>query len=270
MTIIAMTKEMGSLGTYIGMEVAKRLGYEFVRQDIIRQAALEFEVSEEALVKAVEERPGFFGRLGHAARKQFIFVAAEVFDFAERGNAVIMGRFSTLLLRPVPHVLTVRVCAPLEVRARRVMERHAIGRAPALRMIKAYEEGVRARVKEFFEVDWRDPLCYDLTLNTERLSLEAGAEQVLRLAERPEFRPTDASRRTLADLHLAAKVKAVLKAQPETTRLDVDVRAEAGRVMLVGTVSSAGEREAAERAARGAPGVQDVSNHLVATVIPIR
>jgi osmotically-inducible protein OsmY len=50
----------------------------------------------------------------------------------------------------------------------------------------------------------------------------------------------------------------------------VDVRAEVGRVVLAGTVSSAGDREAAERVARGAPGVQDVSNHLVATVIPIR
>jgi cytidylate kinase len=270
MTIIAMTKEMGSLGTYIGMEVAKRLGYAFVRQDIIRQAAQEFEVSEEALVRVVEERPGFFERLGNAARKQSIFVAAEVFDFAERGNAVIMGRFSTLLLRPVSHVLAVRVCAPLEARVRRVMERHAIERARALRMIKAYDEGVRARVKEFFDVDWRDPLRYDLTVNTERLSLEVGTEQVLRLAERPEFSPTEASRRTLGDLHLAARVRAVLKAQPETTRLDVDVRAEAGRLMLAGTVPSAGEREVAERVARGLPGVLDVTNRLVATVAPIR
>ncbi|MGH7407004.1 MAG: cytidylate kinase family protein [Candidatus Methylomirabilales bacterium] len=270
MAIIAMTKEMGSLGTYIGIEVAKRLGYEFVRQDIIRQAAREFEVSEEALVRAVEERPGFFERLGQGARRQLIFVAAEVFGFAERGNAVIMGRFSTLLLRPVSHVPTIRVCAPLEVRVRRVMERHATPRAPALRMIKAYEDGVRARVEQFFEVDWRDPLQYDLTVNTERLSLEAGTEQVLRLAERPEFTPTDASRRTLVDLHLAARVRAVLKAQPETARLDVDVRAEAGRVMLAGTVASAAEREAAERVARGLAGVQDVTNRLVATVVPLR
>ena len=113
-----------------------------------------------------------------------------------------MGRFSTLLLRPVSHVFTVRVCAPLEVRVRRVMERHATPRAPALKMIQAYEAGVRARAREFFGVDWRDPLQYDLTVNTERVSLETGAEQVLRLLERPEFRPTDASRRVLADLHL--------------------------------------------------------------------
>lgn len=270
MTIIAMTKEMGSLGTYIGMEVAKRLGYAFVRQDIIQEAAREFEVSEEALVRAVEERPGFFERLGQGSRKQFIFVAAQVFDFAAKGSAVIMGRFSTLLLRPVSHVLTLRFCAPLEVRVRRVMERHAIARGPALKMIQAYEAGVLARAREFFGVDWRDPLQYDLTVNTERLSLEVGTEQVLRLAERPEFSPTEASRRTLGDLHLAARVRAVLKAQPETTRLDVDVRAEAGRLMLAGTVPSAGEREVAERVARGLPGVLDVTNRLVATVAPIR
>lgn len=270
MTVVAMTRERGSLGTTIGMDVAKRLGYEFVQQDIIRQAAQEFEVPEEDLIRAVEERPGFFERLGHAARKQFIFVAAEVFDFAARGGAVIMGRFSTLLLRPVSHVLTVRVCAPLEVRIRRVMERHAIARERALRIITAYDEGVRARVEEFFDADWRDPSQYDLTLNTGRLSVEAGVEQVVGLVQRPEFRPTDASRQHLADLHLAARVKAVLKARPETTRLDVDVRAEGGRVTLLGTVPTAREREAAEQLTRGVAGVRDLHNQLVATVIPTR
>ncbi|MBI3002125.1 MAG: cytidylate kinase family protein [candidate division NC10 bacterium] len=232
MTVVAMTRERGSLGTTIGMDVAKRLGYEFVQQDITRLAAQEFEVSEEDLIRAVEERPGFFERLGHAARKQFIFLAAEVFDFAARGGVVIMGRFSTLLLRPVSHVLTVRVCAPLAVRLRRVMERHATGRERALRIIKAYDDGVRA--------------------------------------QRAEFRPTDASRQHLADLHLAARVKAVLKARPETTRLDVDVRTEAGRVTLLGTVPAAREREAAERVSRTVAGVRDLHNQLIATTMPAR
>ncbi|MGH7361299.1 MAG: BON domain-containing protein [Candidatus Methylomirabilales bacterium] len=40
--------------------------------------------------------------------------------------------------------------------------------------------------------------------------------------------------------------------------------------MLAGTVASAAEREAAERVARGLAGVQDVTNRLVATVVPLR
>jgi hypothetical protein len=39
MPILAVTREMGSLGTYIGQEVARRLGYEFIRHEIIAEAA---------------------------------------------------------------------------------------------------------------------------------------------------------------------------------------------------------------------------------------
>ena len=59
MPIIAITKEMWSLGSSIGREVATQLGYEFIRQDIIREAAREYHALEAKLVEAVEEKPGF-------------------------------------------------------------------------------------------------------------------------------------------------------------------------------------------------------------------
>ena len=36
MPIVAMTREMGSLGSLIGLEVARRLGAEFVRDDLLK------------------------------------------------------------------------------------------------------------------------------------------------------------------------------------------------------------------------------------------
>ncbi len=39
MPIIAMTRQMGSLGTFIGMEAARQLGYKFIRQEIIQEEA---------------------------------------------------------------------------------------------------------------------------------------------------------------------------------------------------------------------------------------
>ena len=36
MPVVAMTREMGSLGSAIAREAARRLGYEFLRDDILR------------------------------------------------------------------------------------------------------------------------------------------------------------------------------------------------------------------------------------------
>ena len=136
MPIIAMTKETGSLGTFIGEEVAKELGYEFIRQDIIREAAREYHTLEEKLVETVEDKPGFFEILSDTARRHHTFVAAEVYEFALRERVVIMGRWSTMLLRDVGHAIRIRVTAPLDFRVRRLMERLSIGEAEARTQIR--------------------------------------------------------------------------------------------------------------------------------------
>jgi hypothetical protein len=110
--IIAVTKEMYSLGTSIGREVARQLGYELIRQDIIREAVREYHALEAKLVETVEEKPGFFEMLSETARRHHIFVAAEVFEFALRERVVIIGRWSALLLRGVGHAIRIRISAP--------------------------------------------------------------------------------------------------------------------------------------------------------------
>ena len=264
MPVVAITKEMWSLGSSIGREVATQLGTEFIRQDIIREAAREYHALEAKLVEAVEEKPGFFEVLGETARRHHIFVAAEVYEFALRERVVIIGRWSTLLLNGVGHAIRVRVSAPLDVRVRRMMERLNLGEREARDRIRHYDEGVRARIQQFFEVEWSDPLLYDLTINTGNVSVEAAAALITNLAAAPAFQPTEASRRRLQDLALAAKTKASLKSHRETARLDVDVTATDGQIILRGTVPKAKDRQESERITRSIPGVRGLTSELIA------
>ncbi|MFQ5802794.1 MAG: cytidylate kinase family protein [Candidatus Methylomirabilales bacterium] len=263
MPIIAMTKEMGSLGTFIGKEVAQKLGYEFIRQDIVREAAREYHTLEEKIVEAVEEKPGFFEVFTETARRHHIFVAAEVYEFGLRERVVIMGRWSTYLLKEVDHAVRIRVCAPLDIRVHRVMERFSIGEAEARKRIQNYDEGAASRIRQFFEVEWADPLLYDLTINTAKVSLTTGVAQVRKLMEAPEFQPTDSSLKRLQDLALAAKVRATLKSHRQTARLDVDIVGSHGEVILRGVVPEFLDRQEIERVARTAPGVHSLRSELI-------
>ncbi|MFQ5989908.1 MAG: cytidylate kinase family protein [Candidatus Methylomirabilales bacterium] len=264
MPIIAMTKEMGSLGTFIGIEVAKELGYEFIRQDIIREAAREYHALEEKIVEAVEEKPGFFEMFTETARRHHIFVAAEVYESALRERVVIMGRWSTLLLKEVHHAVKIRVCAPLDVRIRRVIERLSIGEAEAHKRIRHYDEGVSSRIRQFFDAEWADPLLYDLTINTANVSLATGVAQVKKLIEAPEFQATDTSLRGLQNLAMAARVRATLKSHRQTARLDVDIVGSDGEVTLRGIVPEALDRQEVERIAKTVPEVRSVKSELIA------
>src|SRR5687767_12160446 len=142
MPIIAMTKEMGSLGTFVALEVSRQLGYEFLRNDIVKAAASEYRELEGRLVGAVEKPPGFLERFGPRARRHHAYLQAAVLEAALRERVVLMGRWSTVFLRGVRHALRVRVCAPPGVRAQRVMKRLGIDRDEAERRITAYDEGV--------------------------------------------------------------------------------------------------------------------------------
>src|SRR5574341_765110 len=218
-----MTREMGSLGTFIGQEVAHRLGCAFVRHEIAAEAAQVYDEAEASLIATVEAPPGVWESLSEAARQHFAFLATEVFEHALKDNVVIMGRWSTLLLREVDHALRVRVHAPLEMRVRRIQERLTVGPDEARLRIDHSDRGVRARIRQFFDVEWGDPILYDLVLSTERFSVEAGTDTLCHALARPEWQATEASRAALQDGALAARVRASLKADRETTRLNVKI-----------------------------------------------
>jgi hypothetical protein len=135
--------------------------------------------------------------------------------------------------------------------------------------VDAAEEEVRrsdrahaARMHAQFGVTWGDPLLYDLVLNTERVSVESCAAQIVALARRPEFAETEASRTMLHNLALDARVRAALRADAATREVDVTVASDRGRVVLTGMVLAADEVPAAERVAAGVPGVAGVDNRL--------
>jgi cytidylate kinase len=253
---------MGSLGTFIGREVARRLGYTFVRHQIIAEAAQLYDAAEENLIATVEAKPAVWDGLNEAARRHFAFVAAEVFDAALKDNVVIMGRWSTLLLRGVGHAFRVRVCAPMSLRVRRIAERLGVNPDEALTQAQRSDQGIRARIRQFFDLDWSDPALYDLTLGTERLSEEAAADLLCHMLARPEYQPTEESRAFLHDSALAARVRAALKAEPETSRLNVKIISRGGRLELAGIVESPENRDAVARVAAIQTGVLAVDNQV--------
>lgn len=262
MAIIAMTHEMGSLGSTIARALAKKLGYAYLRHDIIREAAHEFHVVEEKLKEAVEARPGLFEIVRESARRSQIFITTEVYEEALKDNVVIMGRWSSILLRGVPHAVRVRILAPLTQRIQRIAEREQITEDKARRRITSNDEGVRYRIKQFFDVEWENPLLYDLSLNTGRLSVETAVEQIAKLATSVEFHTTSEGTTMVQNLALGARVRAELKSHRESSHIDIEADADGGVVTLRGTVFTPEDRSAAEVVAQGVKGIQRVINTL--------
>jgi cytidylate kinase len=263
MPVIALTHEMGSLAKDIAMRLADTAKLSIMRHEIEENVAGRMHVPASVVRRVREGKAGLVERLSTDRQQFAIYTAEEVYALAERGNVILRGWGATMLLRPVSHVLRVRVTRPFEQRVHWVMD--SLGtddREFAESEVRRSDAAHATRMHATFGVTWGDPLLYDLVVNTERLSIDSAAELIARTAALPEFQETAASRATLGGLALAAHIRAALKADEATRDVDIGIDCRDGRATLTGMVLTEQEKTDAARVAAAVAGVGAVDNQL--------
>jgi len=263
MPVIALTQEMGSLAKDVSLLVAQQGGLTVMRHEVLEGVAGGMQVHSSLISRLREGKAGLRERLAVDRDRMAVLTAKEVFALADKGNVVLRGWGATCLLRPVPHVVRVRVTRSFDKRVAWLMDNLGTDDEDFARAeVRRSDEAHATRMQALFGVTWGDPLLYDLVLNTDRVSVESCAAQILQLASRPEFQETEASRAQLADLALAAAVRGALAEQESTHGVNVDIEGRAGRITLRGIVLNEQERKEAERVASAVAGVSQVDNQL--------
>jgi cytidylate kinase len=263
MPVIALTQEMGSLAQEVAQQLATDMGLLAMRHEVEQHVAEKMAVKPSLIRRFREGQAGVIERMRTDARSFAIYTAKELYELAAKGNVVLRGWGATMLLRPVGHVVCVRITRPMEKRVAWLMKHLEIDdEAAAAAEIRRSDDAHAHRMQQQFDVRWGDPLLYDLVLNTDRLSVETCTATIRELTQRPEFQETEASRTTLRNLTLAAHVRAALRESPETGATNVSVEVEDGKVVLRGIVADPAELRATEQVASQVPDVTDVVNEL--------
>jgi cytidylate kinase len=264
MSIIAMTREMGSLGKDVAAGLAQELGLPVVNHEIIDSLADKMRLRKSHVIRLLDGHAGILERLTADDTSLSIYTEAELCSLAMRGQgAVIRGWGATHLFKRVPHVVRVRVCAPQALRKKRMMERlRTQDEGFVEEEIRRSDEAQAAIMRRTFNVDWADPAHYDLVLNTERVSVARCVDEILELVRSAEFAETDASRRELADVAIQSSVRAALRGDKRTRELRVEVEADKGVVRLSGLADDEDQSNTAEELAAAVPGVAQVNCDL--------
>ncbi|MEK7701324.1 MAG: cytidylate kinase family protein [candidate division NC10 bacterium] len=260
MAIIVISHQMGAGGPEIGMALAQRLGYRYVNQELLLDAARRYGLAEDRLSHLDESKPTLFERFDTETRQHITVLQTTLLEFAELDNCVLMRGGGQWLLRGVPHALRVRVIAPFEHRVKQWIKRSAemTGETPnqraAAELVRRDDTEKSGRMKYLYEVDVADPTLYELIVNTEKVRTDAVVEIVERLARRPELATTDEGRQVVASRALASRVQVALATHPDTRRYRITVEAHEGVVTLEGTAAL----DKAVEVARSVPGVRGV------------
>jgi len=265
MALVAITREMGSLGKDVASGLSEALGVPLVYHEVIDHLADRMRVRKSHVIRLLDGKANLLQRLTADKTSLSVFTADEVINHAlQQKGVVIRGWGATHLLREVPHAVCVRVCAPFELRKRRMMERVGSDDADAVAdEIRQNDEAHSAIMKRNFSVDWADPKHYDLVLNTERLGVKDCIDQIIAAVKSSDFAETEASLRQLRDLALAWRVRALLRSSHKTRRLRVAVRVRGGCVTLAGMLDRLEQRLLVNEVVGLAEGVLGIDDQLI-------
>jgi cytidylate kinase len=264
MPLIAMNREMGSLGRDVAAGLEEALGMKVRHHEMIDHLADRARIRKSHVISFLEGTQDLFERLTTDQVRLRILTADEILSVAESDNAVILrGWGATSLLKEVPHAVRVCVSASRRTRVRRMMDRLKTDDAATVeRIVDQNDEAARAVMRRHFHIDTRDINEYDMGFNTDRVPVAQCVDEIVKVVKSPQFAETDASRAKLRDIALAHHVRAALRTHSATAHCAVRVTAVAGHVELHGTVDYIEQSEACSDIAKRIRGARVIENHL--------
>ena len=264
MAIITITRGQHSGGEEVAQAVAEKLGARCVSNEVLREAARKYGVSEAKVESAFDRSPTFWERMTESRRIYVAYVQATLAEWAKDDNLVYHGNAGQELLHEVPHLLKVRLMYPIDARIQTIMQRFKYTREQAARYVQQIDDERTKRMQHLYNVDWRDSRRYDVTFNIDRLTSQHVVDVILGLIKEPEFTLTETKVGAFNDFLIKSRVYALLVTSfvGRLNRITVTVRG--GVVKLEGMLASSGDfvDEIVEQVRR-LEGVKGVDNQIV-------
>lgn len=189
--VVVVGRQYGSGGRKLAGELARRLGATYYDRELLSEAASRLGFAPAIFHVADERRPSLFrGSLMHALgvaggadtlSGEGIFQAqSEVLQaLATSGRHVIVGRAADYVLRSHPHMASIFLCAPIEYRARNIIERgECADQAHAMELARKADRRREDFYNYFTSRHWGHADNYHLTLDASHLSLPQQADMV--------------------------------------------------------------------------------------------
>jgi len=189
--LVIVSRQYGAGGSEFAAQLAKRLGWGLLDQEIIKQVADRLHLRAGTVQQHDEQTPGWFARIAstlmiappesptqfetsdvlepdcvaHAAHAAMVEAAAHP-------PMVIVGHGAQCIFRDRPGTLSVRLTGSLESRVPRIMARDGGNEHDAAVSAHRNDGQRQAYVQRYYHHFWADPLLFDMQFNTGRVSIE--------------------------------------------------------------------------------------------------
>jgi cytidylate kinase len=263
MPVITISRQLGSLGTDIAQLLSKHFKCNYLDKESLEETFGEYGIPKESVERYDEKKPGFWDLFKTDKARYLHFMKGAIYEFARKGNCVILGRGGQVVLGDLPGVLHVRVVAPMETRIERTKKHFECDEQNAEKIIQHSDHERAGFHKFFFDYDWEDPTLYDLVINTGTFSAETSAALIKEAVYTGELKTVQKETRLkLTDLSLGHEIKTAIIYNEKVPIQFLEVSANQGVVTLSGIVPNNDDVEQCEKIARTIKGVKDLRNEI--------
>ncbi len=262
---MTFSRQLGSGGSEIAKRVAEKLNYTLHDTQSIENAAREMGFVD-SVEKIDEKKPSFFKRFfSHTPSINRERLNSVIYQLANQGNGVFLGRGGQVLLKEFACALHVRVIASEETRIRNLVQR-GYTEETALKAMAQSDHERAGFIKFAFGKNWNDPDLYDMVLNMDKLGVNLAVDTVVTIGRSEEIGVCSLSAiDALARLALTSRVEATLEesglSYGPSTAVSILVE-QPGKVRLSGIVENETSKTKAENVIKGVKGVESVDNRI--------
>ena len=196
--IITISREFGSGGHDIGMEVAKRLDIPFYDHEIVDKA-----VAESGFTKEFVEEHGEYSSLssvllGTSAPFDSYYYAEDPQDkifkiqrriitkFAQEGPCVIVGRCADYALEDNPYAVSVFIKASLDERVQRIKRIYELNDSKAADLIQKTDKRRASYYNYYSSKKWGEAKSYNLCIDSGLVGVDGAIDMILKFIELKE------------------------------------------------------------------------------------
>lgn len=268
MPLITITQSIGCGGLAVAQKVAESLNIELYDDSRLRNEASRMTIHSRKLIREFkEEPPSWYIRLMGEPEIFLNLIESAVFEIAGRGEGVIIGHGSQVLLQDFGCAMHVLISESNDRRIANLMRDLQVSQGDAKKLIHQSEKQNKEFFSYAFHRDWNDPSLYDLCINPGKMGTERAVQLVIETAQYPEMQACGIHAREAIE-HLS-QIKRV-----ETYLLELDLRPlglkvtipQKGVVHIAGIIRNEEDRQRLEDAAKSIPGIEQV--HVGVILVP--
>lgn len=176
MAIITISRKIASYGDETALELAKSLGYKFIDKKDLENDLMSRGISETNLKRYDERKPGFWASLSRDRDEYFDYLRETVYEYAQNGNCIFIGRGGFALLQGIPGCYAVRLVASDKMRVLRLMKEFDWPEKKAHALMIESDNNREGFHRCFFDMKHEDAAYYHLVLNTDFITPQLASD----------------------------------------------------------------------------------------------